>query len=73
MHPTADTRDVIKLNRSWRRVIGSVRLLGYFKSMMETRGCKPRAALARSVAPMWGRGRASGYPGGASREVRGSE
>jgi hypothetical protein len=30
MHPTADTSDFINLRRAGRRVIGSVRLLGFF-------------------------------------------
>jgi hypothetical protein len=61
MHPTADTTDVIYLCRAARRVMRSVRLLGFFKSLPETCGWQQRAALSPSSAPLSERGRASDY------------
>jgi hypothetical protein len=70
MHPTADTLLVINSNHAGRRVMPSVRLLWYFKTMTETRGWQRRAALSQSGAPLSLGAALRIIIGGASREVR---
>jgi hypothetical protein len=73
MHPTADTADFMYLNRSGRRVMPGVRLLGFLKSKTEACGWRRRGSPStrRAISVAGAALRITRH--GASREVRRSE